>query len=181
MRCAFPLDLASACLGFPTDDGCRGVLRPLRASLRNLKPEDVEEWRELNTRRSARLRHFSAPTENRRTARCGSSATRRVLRIRLSSSSMLRYRLLPYVYSIAGSITTHGTMMVPPAMDFRNDAKAREISDEYMFGPALLVSPVTTYKARDRSVYLPSGAAWYDFWPGTFHAGGRDHRCARTV
>ena len=41
-----------------------------------------------------------------------------------------------------------------------------------MFGPALLVSPVTTYKARSRSVYLPGGTAWYDFWSGTVHKGG---------
>ena len=55
--------------------------------------------------------------------------------------------------------------MRPLVMDFRADAKARDVSDEYMFGPAFLVSPVTTYKARSRSVYLPAApAGWYDFW-----------------
>src|SRR5512141_74981 len=55
--------------------------------------------------------------------------------------------------------------MRPLVMDFSADAKARELADEYMFGPAFLVAPVTTYKARSRSVYLPAGT-WYDFWTG---------------
>jgi len=63
--------------------------------------------------------------------------------------------------------------MRPLVMDFRNDTKARDIPDEYMFGPAFLVSPVTTYKARSRSVYLPAGTAWYDFWTGKRFDGGQ--------
>jgi len=66
-----------------------------------------------------------------------------------------------------------GTMMRALVMDFRADRKARETADEYMFGPAFLVSPVAAYKARSRAVYLPAGANWYDFWSGTFHAGGQ--------
>ncbi len=58
-------------------------------------------------------------------------------------------------------------------MDFRTDAKAREIGDQYMFGPALLINPVTTYKARSRSVYLPKAAGWYDFWTGATFSGGQ--------
>ena len=58
-------------------------------------------------------------------------------------------------------------------IDFRADAKARETADEYMFGPAFLVSPVATYKARSRPVYLPAGANWYDFWSGASHSGGQ--------
>jgi len=57
-------------------------------------------------------------------------------------------------------------------MDFREDAKARDLADEYMFGPAFLVGPVTEYKARSRAVYLPAGSAWYDFWTGRRHDGG---------
>ena len=63
--------------------------------------------------------------------------------------------------------------MRPLVMDFRTDAKARDTTDEYLFGPAFLVSPVTTYKARSREVYLPSGASWYDFWTGANVAGGQ--------
>ena len=58
-------------------------------------------------------------------------------------------------------------------MDFRADRKALEVSDQYMFGPAFLVSPVTTYKTRSRAVYLPLAAAWYDFWTGRELARGQ--------
>jgi alpha-D-xyloside xylohydrolase len=57
-------------------------------------------------------------------------------------------------------------------MDFAADKTARELDDEYMFGPAFLVAPVTTYQARTRAVYLPKGAAWYDFWTGKAAAAG---------
>jgi len=86
----------------------------------------------------------------------------------------LRYRLLPYLYSVAGDITHDGgTMMRALVMDFRSDTKARDISDQYMFGPALLVNPVTTYQARSRPLYLPSGTSWYDFWTGAVFSGGQ--------
>jgi len=64
-------------------------------------------------------------------------------------------------------------MMRALVFDFRSDLKAREIADQYMFGPALLVNPVTTYRARSRSVYLPQGAGWYDFWTGAAFASGQ--------
>jgi alpha-D-xyloside xylohydrolase len=86
----------------------------------------------------------------------------------------LRYALFPYIYSVAASVTSDGsTMMRPLVMDFRHDAKARELTDQYMFGPAFLVNPVTAYKARSREVYLPSGTGWYDFWTGRHFAGGQ--------
>ena len=86
----------------------------------------------------------------------------------------LRYRLLPYVYSIAGA-TTHrdSTMLRPLVMDFPNDPTAILIGDQFLFGPALHVSPVTTYQATSRSVYLPATAGgWFDFWTGAAVAGG---------
>ena len=87
----------------------------------------------------------------------------------------LRYRLLPYVYSLAGAVTHDaGTIMRPLVMDFRDDPNVLEIGDSYMFGPAFLVSPVTTYGARQRDVYLPpTPGGWYDFWTGTSQDGGR--------
>jgi alpha-D-xyloside xylohydrolase len=86
----------------------------------------------------------------------------------------LRYALFPYIYSTAASVTFDGsTMMRPLVMDFRTDAKARELTDEYMFGPSFLVSPVTEYKARTRTVYLPAGSNWYDFWTGKRLNGGQ--------
>jgi alpha-D-xyloside xylohydrolase len=85
----------------------------------------------------------------------------------------LRYRMLPYIYSLAGAVTQHdATLMRPLVMDFAGDAKARELTDEYLFGPALLVAPITTYKARERQVYLPPAAQWYDFWTGKSVAAG---------
>ena len=51
-------------------------------------------------------------------------------------------------------------------MDFASDAKARDINDQFLFGPALLINPVTTYQARSRGVYLPGTGGWFDFWTG---------------
>lgn len=90
----------------------------------------------------------------------------------LANFDRLRYRLLPYIYSMAWMITDQGyTPMRPLVMDFRSDVKAQNIGDEFMFGPALLVSPVTEQGATTRNVYLPQ-AKWYDFWNGTLKAGG---------
>ncbi len=78
----------------------------------------------------------------------------------------LRYRLMPYIYSEAWQVTSnHATLMRPLVMDWREDVEAQNTGDEYMFGPAILVSPVTTQGATSRSVYLPK-ALWYDFWTG---------------
>lgn len=79
----------------------------------------------------------------------------------------LRYHLLPYIYSTSWKVTNEDyTMMRPLVMDFRTDAQAQGIGNQFMFGPSLLVSPVTSAGATSRSVYLPDGAQWYDFWTG---------------
>ncbi len=85
----------------------------------------------------------------------------------------LRYRLMPYIYSEAWQVTSnHRTLMRPLVMDWREDVEAQNISDEYLFGPAILVSPVTTEGATSRTVYLPQ-ATWYDFWTGEKVDGGK--------
>jgi alpha-D-xyloside xylohydrolase len=85
----------------------------------------------------------------------------------------LRYRLLPYVYSLAWRVTSDDyTLQRPLVMDFRQDPATWEIGDQFMFGPDLLVSPVLTQHATSRSLYLPSGASWFDFWTGERTAGG---------
>jgi alpha-D-xyloside xylohydrolase len=91
----------------------------------------------------------------------------------LLAIDQLRYRLLPYVYSMAWRVTNEDyTVQRPLVMDFRADSATWNIGDEFMFGPALLVSPVLTEHATERQVYLPSGTGWYDFWTGKRTEGG---------
>ncbi|HEV2698539.1 MAG TPA: glycoside hydrolase family 31 protein [Terriglobales bacterium] len=85
----------------------------------------------------------------------------------------LRYRLLPYIYSLAWKTTSESyTPMRPLVMDFRNDLNAQNIGDQFMYGPAFLVNPVTEQAAAQRHVYLPNGK-WYDFWTGSTLEGGK--------
>ena len=79
----------------------------------------------------------------------------------------LRYRMLPYIYSLAWQVTNRdSTIMRPLVMDWRTDEKVWNIGDQFMFGPAFLVNPVTQKGAKERSLYLPPAAGWYDFWTG---------------
>ena len=90
----------------------------------------------------------------------------------LTKFDRLRYRLLPYIYSMAWMTTNQSyTPMRPLAMDFRDDVRALNIGDQYMYGPAFLVSPVTEPAATARRLYLPH-AKWYDFWTGSSIDGG---------
>jgi alpha-D-xyloside xylohydrolase len=108
----------------------------------------------------------------------------------------LRYTLLPYIYSTSWNVTANdGSMMRALVMDFAGDKNALDINDEYMFGKALLVSPVSnsmywkyevqekdTMKVEDyssvetKNVYLPIGTEWYDFWTGERLAGGQTYK-----
>ena len=86
----------------------------------------------------------------------------------------LRYRLLPYIYSLAWQVTSDSyTMMRALPMDFRDDRNVYDISDQYMFGPAFLVNPVTEPAAVSRGVYLPSSTEWVNFWTGETTAGSQ--------
>ncbi len=79
----------------------------------------------------------------------------------------LRYRLMPYIYSLAWKVTSEDyTMQRPLLMDWRTDPKTWNLGNQYMFGPAILVNPVLEADATHRSVYLPDAAVWYDFWTG---------------
>jgi len=85
----------------------------------------------------------------------------------------LRYRLLPYVYSLAWKVTSEDyTLQRPLVMDFREDPTTWEIGDQFLFGPEILVSPVLQEHATKRMVYLPRGGEWYDFWTGEKATGG---------
>jgi alpha-D-xyloside xylohydrolase len=98
----------------------------------------------------------------------------------------LRYQLMPYIYSLAGQIAHENyTMLRALPFDFRSDPATYDISDQFMFGPALLVNPVTKPMyygpnsiplmgvEKTRPVYLPAGTDWYDFWTGERYAGGQ--------
>ena len=79
----------------------------------------------------------------------------------------LRYRLMPYLYSMAGWVHLKDyTMMRGLMMDFNGDRNVCDIKDQWMFGPALMACPVGYYKARSRTVYFPYKCGWYDLYTG---------------
>jgi len=158
---------------------CGGYTMHNKFSARNPKPEDAEEWRELNARwfefatfcPILRLHGELQPREPWAFGGDNHPAYKAITKF-----DELRYRMLPYNYSLAANAAKNaGTMMRPLVMDFPQDKTAREIPDEYLWGPAFLVSPVTTYLARERAVYLPATTGgWYDFWTGQAQAGGQN-------
>jgi alpha-D-xyloside xylohydrolase len=178
MRKQIPAGLSFSLSGLPywtMDSG--GFSVPARFSRKDASAADIEEWRELNTRwfqfaTFVPLLRVHGEFPYREMWYFGGES-------HLAFQTMLkfdrlRYRLLPYIYSVAGDVTqAGGSFMRAFVMDFRNDAKAREITDQYMFGPSLMINPVTQYQARTRSVYLPQSAGWYDWWTGKLISGGR--------
>jgi alpha-D-xyloside xylohydrolase len=86
----------------------------------------------------------------------------------------LRYRLMPYIYSLTGMVSHNDyTIMRGLVMDFGNDKNVINISNQFMFGPALLINPITEYNERTRKVYLPSGTDWYELRSGKYLEGGQ--------
>jgi alpha-D-xyloside xylohydrolase len=153
-----------------------GGLQENRASGGTGTAEDLKEWRELNQR----WFQFGAFSPLFRSH--GEGVKREIFVIAPEGSEMrdnmiwydkLRYRLMPYIYTVASdTYYSSGTIMRGLVMDFR-DPKVKDIKDEYLFGHAFLVAPVSEYKATSRSVYLPAGADWYDFYTGERLAGGK--------
>jgi alpha-D-xyloside xylohydrolase len=97
-----------------------------------------------------------------------------------------RYRLLPYIYSLAAAVTRNGVAMVRAlALEFPADIRTHAITDEFLFGRSLLVCPVTQPMyydqgsraindvAKRREVYLPAGCEWFDLWDGRLFEGGQ--------
>ena len=178
MRKQIPAGLSFSISGVPywtLDSG--GFVVPSRFASPSAKPADRAEWAELNTRwfeystflPILRVHGQSPPREIWEFGGDKSPAYAAMLKF-----DKLRYRLLPYLYSLAGMVTQEGyTILRPLVMDFRSDVVAREVADEFMFGPALLVSPVTANLERARPVYLPAGSGWYDFWSGGERTGGQ--------
>jgi alpha-D-xyloside xylohydrolase len=148
----------------------------------NASGETLNEWRELNTR----WFQFGAFCPVFRSH--GQFPFREIYNIAETGSAeynsmvyydRMRYRLLPYIYSMAGqSYWKDYTIMRGLVMDFNSDATAHDVADEYMFGASLLINPVYEYKARERKVYLPKGAGWYDLYTGKHSEGGQTIKAA---
>lgn len=86
----------------------------------------------------------------------------------------LRYRLMPYIYSLAGmAYHKDYTLMRSLAMNYTADKQTYGVSDQFLLGSGLMVCPVYSYKARSREVYFPAGNSWYDFYTGKQIEGGQ--------
>lgn len=138
---------------------------------------DLKEWRELQ----ARWNQFGCFVPLYRTH--GQWPTREVWNIApanhpayktIVAYDKLRYRLMPYLYSMAGMVHFKDyTMMRGLVMDFNGDDNVYDIKDQWMFGPALMACPVGEYQKYSRNVYLPKQKGWYDFYTGKHYVGGQ--------
>jgi alpha-D-xyloside xylohydrolase len=145
------------------------------------KPEDEDEFRELNARwfefsTFTPLLRVHGEVRPREMWLLGKDPATGTTDTPVYNAELkfdrLRYRMFPYIYSLAGAVTQRGaTMMRPLVMDFPEDVRARTLTDEFEFGPGLLVAPVVHYKQRSREVYLPGSSKWYDLWTGKVASG----------
>jgi len=139
--------------------------------------EEMAEWRELNTR----WYQFGAFVPLFRVH--GQYPYREIYNLAPESHpayqsmlyyNKLRYRLMPYIYSLTGAVYHHDyTMMRGLAMDFAADKRVLNIDDQYLFGPSLMVCPVYHYGDRQRDVYFPNNGGWYNLYSGKYLAGGQ--------
>ena len=139
--------------------------------------DDLKEWRELN----ARWYQFGAFTPLFRSH--GQFPFREIYNIAPDNHpayqsilyyTKLRYSMMPYIYSLAGmTYFDDYTIMRALVMDFGKDSRVKNIGDQYMFGPFLMVCPVYEYGASQRDVYFPETSGWYDFYTGEFIQGGQ--------
>lgn len=143
---------------------------------KGIENEDLKEWRELNARwyqfgtflplyrahGQFPLREpFNLAPENHPAFQT------------INYYNKLRYRLMPYIYSLAGMTYFNDfTIMRALVLDYGKDTNVNNISDQYMFGNSLMVCPIYEYEATKRDVYFPGTNGWYDFYTGKFIAGG---------
>lgn len=138
---------------------------------------EMDEWRELNTR----WYQFGAFVPLFRVH--GQFPYREIYNLAPESHpayqsmlyyNKLRYRLMPYIYSMTGAVYLKDyTMMRGLAMDFAGDKRVLNINDQYLFGPSLMVCPIYQYKERQRDVYFPNNSGWYNLYTGEYVAGGQ--------
>ncbi len=139
--------------------------------------EDLKEWRELQTR----WNQFGAFIPLFRAH--GQWPLREIWNIAPDNHpayksfvyyDKLRYRLMPYIYSMAGwAHFKDYTLMRALVMDFNGDKEVENIGNQWMFGPALMACPVGYYKARNRSVYFPKQCGWYNLYTNEYVEGGQ--------
>jgi alpha-glucosidase len=92
------------------------------------------------------------------------------------STIELRYRLLPYIYTLFHEHEQTGMPVMRPLwFEFPRDKKTYLIADEYLLGKDLLIAPVVKEGMREREVYFPAGADWIDWWTGEKYEGGKPH------
>ena len=138
---------------------------------------DLKEWRELQTR----WNQFGCFIPLYRAH--GQWPTREVWNIAPENHKAyqtivwydrLRYRLMPYLYSMTGwAHFCDYTLMRGLVMDFNGDDKIYDIKDQWMFGPSLMACPVGYYQTYQREVYLPKQCGWYDLYTGKHYTGGQ--------
>ena len=139
--------------------------------------EDLKEWRELQTR----WNQFGAFIPLFRSH--GQWPLREIWNIAPDKHpayksfvyyDKLRYRLMPYLYSLAGwAHFKDYTLMRALVMDFNGDKEVENIGNQWMLGPALMACPVGYYKARNRSVYFPAQCGWYNLYTNEYVEGGQ--------
>ena len=137
---------------------------------------DLKEWRELNTRwhqvgmfAPIYRSHGQFPYREPWNISPEGTATYEIIKKCIE----MRYRLMPYIYSLAADVYFNDyTIMRPLVMDFGNDKNVFDIGYQFMFGPAIMVNPIYVYKARNREVYFPKNYIWYDFYTGKIESKG---------
>jgi alpha-D-xyloside xylohydrolase len=144
---------------------------------RDVKPQDLDEWRQLQTR------WFQFGTFCPLFRVHGQLPYREIFHIApdehpayqtMLAYDQLRYRLMPYIYSLTAKVTHEDyTIMRALVMDFGGDPGVLNIDDQFMFGPSLLICPVTEYNVTQRPVYLPASNGWYELKTGRYHDGRR--------
>lgn len=159
--------------GFCTENRYANAVR----NVWNRNSPDLQEWRELQTRwyqfgTFCPLYRAHGQYPNREVwniAPAGHPAYESIVYY-----NRMRYRLMPYIYSLAGSAWLYGNVMMRGlVLDYPEDSVAANTSDQYMFGPSLMICPVYEFEARKRDVYLPEGKYWYDYYTDSIYAGGQ--------
>ena len=142
--------------------------------------EDLNDWRELNVRwhqvgafAPMYRSHGQFPFREPWNIAPENDVTYKTIKYYLD----LRYRLMPYIYSLAAKVYFDDyTIMRPMIMDFGTDSNVKDIAYQFMFGPSIMVNPVYQYGARTKDVYFPKDYVWYDFYTGAVASNGGEKK-----